>query len=147
MKTNKFLLHKYARILKKYKSKKRQSKLDESFELPENHFYNKMAQDDKIRIIKPKTRKIVPKPKQVYCELNVNKIEHLYETISKRNTLYMMPSTLRVMPLIPFWKTSFEIIENNNKADKIEEYSPKNIDKQPLYVTMRGNKCNEPIYV
>ena len=162
MKTNRKLFSKCKNIVRKYQQqKKKRQDPNVSIELPDNHFFNKMAQDGKINFSVKKNKK--NKDKNYIKHLNrkdltmsesqITSGPHLYETICKNNTLSSMPSTLRVMPLIPFWRSSFEIIGNQEK-DQYQPTSCRQVSSeavrhsQPLYVTMnRKLDKNEPIYV
>ena len=152
MKANSKLMSKCKSIVNKYHKKKAFGEnLNLSFELPENHIFNKRVHDGKVNSTLMKSKK--RKEKINFAKVKPEKTEykdHIYETISKRNnTLKSMPSNLKMMPLIPFWRTSFEIIDNQYCcADKsVMSNTIRNVP-EALYVTMHGNRaCNEPIYV
>ena len=159
MKTNKKLISKCKNIVSKYQHKKKRQDPNISIELPDNHFFNKMAQDDKIDFSVKKNKK--NKDKKYVKHLNKKDLTlkdsqmsgpHLYETICKKNTLSSMPSTLLVMPLIPFWQSSFEIIGHEYQQPTSawrQDVSSRTIrPSQPLYVTMKRKiDQTEPIYV
>ena len=163
MKTNRKFISKCKKIVSKYQQhKKKRQDLNISIELPDNHFFNKMAQDGNINFSVKKNKK--NKDKNYIKHLNrkdltlsesqITSGSHFYETICKNNTLTSMPSTLRMMPLIPFWRSSFEIIGNQENghypptAGRQQVSSSTIRTSQPLYVTMnRKIDKNEPIYV
>ena len=120
MKTNRKLLAKCKSIVSKYHRSKQD--LNESIELPENHFFNKMVQDDntassRLTKLRKRVQNKKKNPKYYRKEthtstLHSQSVAHFYETLSKNKTLHSMPSNLRILPLIPFWRSSFEIIGN-----------------------------------
>ncbi len=165
MRTNRKLLEKCKSIVSKYLRKSKQHHdLNESIELPENHFFNKMVQDNKMDLNKStKLRKRVQNkknnPKLLRKETHTSTLHsqsgsHFYETICKNNTLHSMPSNLRILPLIPFWRSSFEIIGNQYSsaaAPGQTGLSSMSAQTSSLYVTMTGQRRDqtytEPIYV
>ena len=158
MKTNKkILINKYKKILLRYQNKKKTNIHDMSIELPENHFYNKMAFETKFNFSKIRTKKSDTTQRQINTKQHSSHQEHFYETISKRKTLKTVPSNLKVMPLIPFWRTSFDIIDPScnygnqtllsTSSSQQSHPEPQPHPQQSLYVTMRPRTDREPIYV
>ena len=165
MRTNRKLLEKCKTIVSKYlRKRKQQQDLNESIELPENHFFNKMVLDNKMDLNKStKLRKRVQNkknnPKLLRKDTHTSTLHsqsgsHFYETICKNNTLHSMPSNLRILPLIPFWRSSFEIIGNQySSAAGPGQAGLLRMSAQTssLYVTMTGlgrdQTYTEPIYV
>ena len=158
MKANSKLMSKCKNIVNKYhKKKSSEGNLNLSFELPENHFFNKRVHDGKVNSTLMKSKK--RKEKISFTKLKPEKTEyksqienHIYETLSSRRcnkTLKSMPSNLKIMPLIPFWRSSFEIIDNQYPcADKTVMTNTLRNVPEALYVTMQGYRAsNEPIYV
>ena len=152
LKTNTKILKKCKNIVNKYNKRKRMLSsagvdLNISVELPEIHIFNKRVQDNKTN-----TRTMRPRHRNNFKSRNgsKSKLEHIYETIGRKrsnSTLKKMPSDLKVMPLIPFWRSSFEILDNQYSSDKT---LINNNDRVPeaLYVTMKPRTSfNEPIYV
>ena len=165
MGTKRRLLEKCKSIVSKY-HKRKQQKLNESIELPENHFFNKMVQDNKVDLNKiTRLRKRVQNkknnPRNLRKETHTSTLHHyqsgshFYETICKNNTLHSMPSNLRILPLIPFWRSSFEIIGNqytsSSQASGQTELPRMPTQTSSLYITMTGSSrevtYTEPIYV
>ena len=165
MRTNRKLLEKCKSIVRKYHKRNKQQDLNESIELPENHFFNKMVQDNKMDLNRfTKLRKRVQNkknsnPKLLRKESHTSTLHsqsgsHFYETICKTNTLHSMPSNLRILPLIPFWRSSFEII-GNQYSSSLAPGQTSRIPAQTssLYVSMTGglrrpeDTYTEPIYV
>ena len=154
MKTNrKHLINKYKKILLKYQNKKKSNTHDLSFELPENHFYNKMAFETKFNFSKLRNKKNDATQNRIPQKPSLIQENHFYETISKRKTLKTVPSNLKVMPLIPFWRTSFDIIDpscddrNQTFLSSSRSLPQQQHQQQSLYVTMRPKIDREPIYV
>ena len=160
MKANKKLLVKCKNIVNKYQRKK---DLNISIELPENHIFNKMAQDGKINSSVTKSKRRNEKVKLKFLGRKESTLKglkpatetHFYETISRlqnNRNLHSMPSNLKMLPLIPFWRSSFEIIDCESSEEELSPCpgSGTNLTPAPesLYVTMRPRQgCNEPIYV
>ena len=95
MKTNrKHLINKYKKILLKYQNKKKSNTHDLSFELPENHFYNKMAFETKFNFSKLRNKKNDATQNRIPQKPSLIQENHFYETISKRKTLKTVPSNL-----------------------------------------------------
>ena len=165
MRTNRNLLEKCKRIVRKYQKRKHHD-LNESIELPDNHFFNKMVHENKMDLDTfTKLRKRVqnknnqPKPlrKETHTStLHSQSGSHFYETICKNNTLHSMPSNLRILPLIPFWRSSFEIIGNQYSSGPAPgsgqtEVSRMSAKTSSLYISMTGPRSDktytEAIYV
>ena len=159
MKANKKLLVKCKNIVNKYQRKK---DLNISIELPENHIFNKMAQDGKINSSVTKSKRRNEKVKLKFLGRKESTLKglkpatetHFYETISRlqnNRNLHSMPSNLKMLPLIPFWRSSFEIIDYGSSEEELSPSPGSGTNLTPaesLYVTMRPRQsCNEPIYV
>ena len=149
------------KLLEKYTAKK--CNPDVSFELPDNHFYNKKVQHERKMNLELKSngyrrRRISKKLNRKDSSLKVSIIDiKLQDKESnnmrnRRNRLEALPSTLKIMPLIPFWRTSFDIIDH-----QYEVLSPLGAKKQKEnsqlseadYITMRRKSSDrtEPIYI
>ena len=165
MRTNRNILEKCKRIVRKYQKSKPHN-LNESIELPENHFFNKMVQDNKMDLdtftkLRRRVQKKKNQPKPLRIETHTSTVHsqsgsHFYETICKNTTLHSMPSNLRILPLIPFWRSSFEIIGNQYSSGPAScsgqtEVSRMSARTSSLYITMTGlrrdNTYTEPIDV
>ena len=154
MKTNRF-----TKFLEKYYANKKCNP-DQSIELPENHFYNKKVRDEgehTLEIISKgkRRRRISKKMSRKESCLKVSRIKQkmidakIHENPRIRDGLHSMPSTLKKMPLIPFWRTSFDIIENQYEFVPVGSQLDNNLQLvEPDYITMRRKSSeNEPIYI
>ena len=161
MKSNNRLM----KFLEKYTAKK--CSPDISIELPDNHFYNKKVQHERKTNLELKSkgnrrRRISKKLNRKDSSLKVSiidmKLQQEKETTSniriRRHRLETMPSTLKVMPLIPFWRTSFDIIEPQAEHEQVKPVVVRNQARnlgltESDYMTMKrkGSDKTEPIYI
>ena len=158
MKTSKFIrfLEKYC----DYPGKKGDPNV--SIELPENHFFNKQVQDGSQATLQMKSRaqrrsKISKKITRKDSCLKVSRIHQkmldikALEKPRRREGLHSMPSSIKGMPLIPFWVTSFDIIENQYEVltTSSDHQVQNNLhSSESDYLTMRRKSLeNEPIYI
>ena len=153
MKTNRL-----SKFLQKYYSHKKRD-LDQSMELPENHFYNTKVRDEReltteIKSKGRKRRRISRKMSRKESCLKVSRIQQKMLDVGShdnqsRKGLHSMPSTLKKMPLIPFWRTSFDIIENQYEFVPVVDQVNDNFQlSEADYVTMRRKSSEiEPIYI
>lgn len=162
MKSNNRLM----KFLEKYTAKK--CSPDISIELPDNHFYNKKVQHERKTNLELKSkgnrrRRISKKLNRKDSSLKVSiidmKLQQEKQNTSniriRRHRLETMPSTLKVMPLIPFWRTSFDIIEPPSQYEggvtpAIVRNQEKNLGlTESDYMTMKRKASDktEPIYI
>ena len=148
------------RFLEKYTA--RNSSPDLSFELPDNHFVNKKVQHEgktnlELKSKGNKRRRISKKLNRKDSSLKVSIIDKKLQQESRhirsrRNRLEALPSTLKIMPLIPFWRTSFDIMEPESQYETVATVKPFNEENRLSegdYITMRRRSSDktEPIYI
>ena len=149
------------KLLEKYTAKKFNPDL--SMELPENHFYNKKVQIEKKTNLELKSkgnrRRISKKLNRKDSSLKVSIIDMKLQQEkergnirTRRNRLEAMPSTLKIMPLIPFWRTSFDIIEPHYEAVPCLAVGKEEAEaglSEADYMTMKrkSSDITDPIYI
>ena len=146
------------KFLQRYSAKK--PDLNLSVELPDNHFYNKKVQDGRKTTLEmkgPRRRRISKKISRKDSILKVALVQQNMSDIQvprkheyKREQISSLPSTLKIMPMIPFWRTSFDIIENQYEVLVTTTKEEKNDNQlsEADYITMRRKREeNEPIYI
>ena len=156
MKSNRLM-----KLLERYTAKK--CNPDVSIELPDNHFYNKKVNYERKMNFELKSngyrrRRISKKLNRKDSSLKVSIIDIKQQekernnVRNRRNRLEALPSTLKIMPLIPFWRTSFDIIDHQYEV--VPPMTARNEAKNaPLseadYITMRRKSSDrtEPIYI
>ena len=154
------------KFLEKYTAKKC-SNPDISIELPDNHFYNKKVQHERKTNLELKSkgnrrRRISKKLNRKDSSLKVSLIDmklqqekqNTSNIRTRRHRLEAMPSTLKIMPLIPFWRTSFDLIEPQSQYELVTPVMAGNKEKnlglsESDYMTMKrkGSDKTEPIYI
>ena len=155
MKSNRLI-----KFLEKYTAKK--CNPDVSFELPDNHFYNKKVQHErKISLeLKSKgnrrrrisTKKLNRKDSSLKVSIVDIKQQESNNMRNRRNRLEALPSTLKIMPLIPFWRTSFDIIEHQYEVvppvgARTEENTARLSEADYMTMKRKSSDRTEPIYI
>ena len=117
--------------------------LNISFELPENHFSNKMVRNmEKTNVGDGRKSLWKIKKKMIRSKVTKSGLFKERKLTLQKARVHSVPQSLQHLPIIPFWRSSFEIIDNIYMESS---YRPP--PAEPHYLTMKAKPDCEAIYV